>query len=116
MPDLPQFFIWAGYGVVAGLAINLFKGCANRVNWADLFSQTPGGEPLMARYVFFFVNLFLAGLFLGSALLKGQGLTDTLKLISGLNLDQAAGLTSTVYLLSKVSGGDILSLFTSRRT
>jgi hypothetical protein len=115
MFNLPQFFIWAGYGVLAGMAINLVKGCANRVNWADLFSQTPGGEPLVARYLFFFANLSLAGLFLGSALFKNQGFTEAGKFLTGLNLDQAAGLSSTVYLLSKVSGGDIMSLFSARR-
>ena len=119
MPEtgwLSQLFIWAGYGVLAGLLINLFKGCANRLVWGDLFTQSPGGEPQLTRYFFFFINLFLAGLFLGSAVIKHQGLTEAVNLLGGLNLDQAAGLSSTAYLVSKISGGDIRSLFTPRRT
>jgi hypothetical protein len=116
MPDVAQLFIWAGFGVLAGLVVNLFKGCAQRVIWGNLFVQVPGGEPQASRYFFFFINLVLAGLYLGSAVITGQISRETINILAGLNPEQVAGLSSTAYLLSKISGGDIRSLFGPRRT
>jgi len=120
MPDLPRLFIWAGFGLLGGILINLFQGCAQQMLWGDLFVHAPGGPPLPTRYIFFYTNLVLVGVYLGSTLIHGQIPSETMnslvKSLTGLNPDQAVGLSGIAYLLSKVGGGDIRSLLGPRRT
>jgi hypothetical protein len=122
---IPKGILWAGYAYLGLLFFGILRTLLDTPYSAgDFFSENPGGTHHLARYVIFFGTMFLALKFLINVFraesvdfvaLKEE-LHGSLKLIQEFDVKEAAGASGVAYLLSKVTNGQILTLFGRRRS
>lgn len=115
---IPQGILWAGYISLGLLFLGVLRALLDSPNTlGDLFAGEQKGGPHLARYVLAFGTLALAVKFLAGVLSAGsiQEIKDSVQLIGGLDVKDAAGASGLAYLLAKVTNGNILTLFGRRR-
>jgi len=109
-----RILLGAGYAFLGGLLFVIMQSVFSRPTaWRNLFSEYPGGPPHVARYLLVAANLYLAIKFL-VMVFEGQS-AGAVNLLEGLDLDALTGASGGAYLLSKLTNGDIFSLFGRRR-
>jgi hypothetical protein len=118
---VPSAIIWAAWMFLAAMFLLVLWNLLKTIDdWGRLFVQKVGDSPHVSRYLLLFGTAILAARFL-IAVIKAEDhntaktIQDAFRLVSGLDMTSAAGASSVVYLLSKVSNGQILTLFGRRK-
>lgn len=119
----PKAILWAGYIYLGLLFLAVLRNLLDAERaWSHFFSDDLLGNRHLSRYVLFFGSLALAIKFLLGVLSASSKDFDGFmaemeavnQIIHGFNLDEAVGASGVAYLLSKVTNGQILTLFGKR--
>ena len=114
---IPEMILWSGYAVIAALLALVIRNLHRTVdNWGDLFVQRMGDSPHLSRYSLLLLSIVFAARFVLAVLRSDEkDMADTIEqafsLDFGFGMTEATGATGVAYLLSKVTDGNIFSLF-----
>ena len=110
--------LWAGYAFLGLLFLGVLSALFNSPkSLGDLFAKEEKRGHHLARYILAFGTLILALKFLVGVLTACsiQEIKEAAELIGRLDVQDAAGASGVVYLLAKITDGNILTLFGRRR-
>jgi hypothetical protein len=113
--------LWAGYFTLGLLFVDVAHSFMEVEDaWGDFFSDYTSGPHHMSRYILLFGTVILATRFL-MAVIGAEtteiesGVKSAMQVFKWLNIETLAGGSGAAYLMSKVTEGQILSLFGRKR-
>ena len=104
--------LWAGYAFIGALSLTLATALlSGSLAWRDLFRAGPGEPQHASHYLVVFGTLWLAARFLSALLTQPGDVRAAVQIFDGFDAKDAVGTSSALFLLAKVTNGQILSLF-----
>jgi hypothetical protein len=112
---ITSLILWAGYAFLgAFLSVFIRAIFTSEVkNWGGLFEEGLDKSHHLSRYALLFGTLILSLKFLIGVLgfESAEDIKNAAKLVGNFDINAYAGASGIAYLLSKSTGGNILSLF-----
>ncbi|MGD8256449.1 MAG: hypothetical protein PVG70_17990 [Desulfobacterales bacterium] len=105
---------WVGYAFLGFLFLVLLRNLQiESVPWNDLFTNRRGRPNHLSRYLLLFGSLAFALKFLIAVLAADDPgeIQAAIQLFGNINIEAFTGVSGTAYLLSKITGGRILTMF-----
>jgi hypothetical protein len=109
--------LWAAFFMLGMLFVSVARSFKEAEDvWGDLFAEYASGPHQLSRYILFFGTLLLAVRFLmavvgASAADIESRVNKAMQVYQWLDIETIAGGSGAAYLMSKVTAGQILTLF-----
>jgi len=119
---IPAGIQWAGYITLGLIAVGVARSLMSAEDvWGGFFSESTNGNPHLSRYILFFGTVIVAIRFLMAVIGDEPGNMTTrieaaMQVYKWLDIETLAGGSGAAYLMSKVTEGQILTLFGRKRS
>jgi hypothetical protein len=114
---IPTGLLWGGYLTLGLIVVGVVRALMRDEDvWGGFFSEVSNGTPHLSRYILLFGTVIVAIRFLIAVIGAEPGdmtsrVRAAMQVYDWLDIETLAGGSGAAYLMSKVTEGQILTLF-----